>query len=63
MQSIIDSIVEWFTEILVTGIMGNLTNTFDSVNQQVGQIATEVGQTPSAFSPAIFNMIKRRSLR
>lgn len=61
MQSIIDSIVEWFTEILVTGIMGNLTNTFDSVNQQVGQIATEVGQTPSAFSPAIFNMIKTLS--
>ena len=61
MQSIIDSIVEWFKELLVTGIMGNLTNTFDSVNAQVGQIATEVGMTPSTFSPAIFNMIKNLS--
>ena len=61
MQSIIDSIVEWLMELLVTGIMGNLTNTFDSVNAQVGQIATEVGMTPSTFSPAIFNMIKNLS--
>ena len=41
--------------------MNNLTNTFDSVNNQVGQIATEVGQTPSNFSPAIFNMIRTLS--
>ena len=61
MQSIIDSIVEWLKELLVTGIMGNLTNTFDSVNAQVGQIATEVGMTPNTFSPAIFNMIKNLS--
>ena len=61
MQSIIDSIVEWLKKLLVTGIMGNLTNTFDSVNAQVGQIATEVGMTPSTFSPAIFNMIKNLS--
>lgn len=61
MQSIIDSIVEWLKELLVTGIMGNLTNTFDSVNAQVGQIATEVGMTPSTFSPAIFNMIRTLS--
>lgn len=61
MQSIIDSIVEWLKDLLVTGIMSNLTSTFDSVNAQVGQIATEVGMTPSAFSPAIFNMIKNLS--
>lgn len=61
MQSIIDSIVEWLKELLVTGIMGNLTNTFDSVNAQVGQIASEVGMTPSTFSPAIFNMIRTLS--
>lgn len=61
MQSIIDSIVEWLTDLLVTGIMSNLTSTFDSVNAQVGQIATEVGMTPSAFSPVIFNMIKNLS--
>ena len=57
MDSIIQAIVDWLKELLVTGIMGNLTNTFDSVNAQVGQFETEVGMTPSAFSPAIFNMI------
>ena len=61
MDSIIQAIVDWLKELLVTGIMGNLTNTFDSVNAQVGQIATEVGMTPSAFSPAIFNMIRNLS--
>ena len=61
MDSIIQAIVDWLKELLVTGIMGNLTNTFDSVNAQVGQIATEVGMTPSAYSPAIFNMIKNLS--
>ena len=61
MDSIIQAIVDWLKDLLVTGLMGNLTNTFDSVNAQVGQIATEVGMTPSAFSPAIFNMIKNLS--
>lgn len=61
MDSIIQAIVDWLKELLVSGIMGYLTNTFDSVNTQVGQIATEVGMTPSAFSLAIFNMIKNLS--
>lgn len=47
--------------LLVSGIMNNLTNTFSSVNNQVGQIATEVGQTPSNFLPAVFNMVRNLS--
>ena len=61
MDSILQSIEDWFRGLLVSGIMNNLTNTFDSVNNQVGQIATEVGRTPSNFSPAIFNMIRTLS--
>ena len=61
MGSILDAIEEWFRGLLVSGIMNNLTNTFNSVNNQVGQIATEVGRTPSNFSPAIFNMIRTLS--
>lgn len=61
MDSILQSIEDWFRELLVSGIMSNLTNTFDTVNNQVGQIATEVGQTPANFSPAIFNMIRTLS--
>lgn len=61
MDSIIQAIGEWLKELLVSGIMNNLTTTFDSVNYQVGQIASEVGMTPSGFSPAIFNMIQNLS--
>ena len=61
MDSILQSIEDWVRELLVSGIMSNLTNTFDTVNAQVGQIATEVGQTPANFSPAVYNMIRTLS--
>ncbi len=61
MQSIIDQITEWIKEMLVSGIMGNLTGMFDSVNQQVGQIAGDVGTTPASFSPAVFSLIRNIS--
>ena len=61
MDSILQSIEDWFRGLLVSGIMNNLTNTFNSVNDQVGQIASDVAQTPANFSPAIFNMIRNLS--
>jgi len=60
-DSIIEAIEEWLRGLLVSGIMSNLNNTFNSVNTQVGAIATEVGTTPANFSPAVFNMIKTLS--
>jgi hypothetical protein len=60
-DSIIESIEEWLRGLLVSGIMNNLNNTFNSVNTQVGAIATEVGTTPASFSPAVFNMIRNLS--
>jgi hypothetical protein len=57
-DSILEAIEEWFRGLLVSGIMANLTNTFTSLNNQVGEIASEVGRTPASFSPAVFNMIK-----
>ena len=61
MNNIIQQITDWLKGLLVLGIMNNLTNTFSSVNDQVGQIATEVGQTPSSFLPAVFNMVRNLS--
>ncbi len=61
MDSILQSIEDWFRGLLVSGIMDNLSNTFESVDNQVGQIATEVGQTPANFSPAVYNMIRTLS--
>ena len=41
--------------------MDNLTDTFASVNDQVGQIALDVGQTPDQFMPAVFSMVRTLS--
>lgn len=46
---------------LVSGIMGNLAGLFDGVNQQVGEIAGNVGMTPAQFSPGIFSLIRNIS--
>ena len=46
---------------LVGAIMGNLSGMFESVNNQVGEIATSVGMTPANFSPGVFAMIRNIS--
>ena len=46
---------------LVGGIMSNLSGMFDSVNQQVADIATQVGQTPQGWNGSIFSMIQNLS--
>jgi len=61
LDSIIQQITDWLKGVLVSGIMNNLTNTFASVNDQVGQIATDVAQTPSGYMPSIFNMVRNLS--
>lgn len=61
MFNILDQITDWLKEMLIGGIMNNLSNTFDSVNTQVGQFATEVGTTPANFSPGVFNLIRNLS--
>lgn len=61
MESIIQQLTDWLKGVLVSGIMDNLTNTFSSVNDQVGQIAVDVGRTPSSFLPAVFNMVRNLS--
>lgn len=61
MESILEKITDWLREMLVNGIMGNLSGMFDSVNQQVGEIAAEVGTTPANFSPGVFSLIRNVS--
>lgn len=61
MQSIIDSITQWLKEMLVGGITENLSGMFDNVNQKVGEIAGEVGMTPSAWNGGVFTMIQSLS--
>lgn len=61
MQSILEQITDWLKSMIISGIMGNLSGMFDSVNQQVGQSAGDVGTTPANFSPAVFSMIRNIS--
>lgn len=61
MQSIIDSITEWLKELLISGITSNLSGMFDTVNSKVGEIAGEVGKTPSAWNGGVFSMIQNLS--
>ena len=61
MDFLLDALTNWLKEMLVGGIMGNLTGMFDSVNQQVADIATQVGQTPQGWNGSIFSMIQNLS--
>ena len=56
-----ESIQEWLKEILVGGIKSNLSGMFDTVNQKVGEISTQVGQTPQGWNGGIFSMIQNLS--
>ena len=61
MDTIWESITDWLKEILVSGVIANLTGMFDSTNDQIGQIVGEVGLTPQAWNSGIFNMIQNLS--
>ena len=61
MESILDKITEWLKTMLVEGIITNLSGMFDNVNQQVGEIAGQVGLTPAAWNAGVFSMIRSLS--
>lgn len=61
MDFIWNSISDWLKEVLISGILSNLSGVFDSTNQQVGNIANQVGMTPQAWNSGIFNMIQSLS--
>ena len=61
MDFLLDALTNWLKEMLVGGIMGNLTGMFDSVNQQVADISVQVGQTPQGWNGSIFSMIQNLS--
>ena len=61
MDSIFQQITEWLKEVSISAIMGTLSGMFESVNTQVGEIATSVGMTPANFSPEVFAMVRNVS--
>lgn len=61
MEGILDKINEWLKVLLIDGITGNLSGMFDTVNTKVGEIAGEVGMTPSAWNGGVFSLIRNLS--
>ena len=58
MDAILQQIADWLKEMLVDGIMNNLSGMFDAVNRQVEDVATQVGTTPANFSPGVFGLVR-----
>ena len=60
-----DFLTDWITEfiknLLIDGIMSNLSGVFDNVNNQVGEIAAQVGTPPTAWNPGVFALIRSLS--
>ena len=56
-----DWITNWLKELLIGGIMDNLSGLFDTVNARVGEIAVQVGTTPAAWNAGVFSMIRNLS--
>ncbi|MFI3205971.1 MAG: CD0415/CD1112 family protein [Clostridia bacterium] len=61
MDWIIDSINEWIKDMLVSGIMGNVEGMFDSINNEVSNVANQVGMTPMQWNNGVFSMIQNIS--
>ena len=61
MDFIRDSITDWLKEMLISGIVSNLSGMFDSTNEQVGSIIGQVGMTPQGWNGGIFTMIQNLS--
>lgn len=61
MDVIKKAIVDWLREILIGGIISNLSGMFDSVNEKVGEAIVEVGKSPAAWNSSIFNMVQNLS--
>ena len=56
-----DWITNWLKELLIGGIMDNLSGLFDTVNARVGEIAVQVGTAPAQWNAGVFSLIRRLS--
>ena len=54
-------ITDWIRQFLIDGIMASFERIFDSVNEQVADIAVQVGQTPAGWNAGVFAMIQNLS--
>ena len=61
MDSLLEKIGEWIRQGLIDAIRESFSGMFDSINQQVGDVAVQVGTAPGAWNPGVFSMIRSLS--
>ena len=61
MDFLSDWLTGWLKELLIEGIMGNLSGLFDTVNTRVGEISVQVGTSPAAWNAGVFSLIRQLS--
>jgi len=61
MNFVWNKLTDWLKELLASGVMSNLSGLFDSVNDQVADIAGQVGTTPAAWNGSVFGMVRNLS--
>ena len=61
MGSLFEWITDWIKEGLIDAITGQYTSIFNSVNNQVADVANQVGQTPQGWNDGVFSMIQNLS--
>jgi len=61
MSDILQQLTDWLKGLLISGIMNNLSGAFDAVNQQVGQVAVNVGKTPAQYLPGVYSLVRNLS--
>lgn len=61
MDFLSDWLTGWLKELLIEGIMGNLTGLFDAVNTRIGEISVQVGTSPANWNAGVFSLIRQLS--
>jgi hypothetical protein len=61
LESLLEQLTEYLKGILVSGIMDNLTSTFNNLNSKLGEVTSNLAQSPADFQPSVFNLIKTLS--
>ena len=61
MSWLVDSISEWLKQLFIDAIMASFSTMFGEVNNQVQDIAVQVGTTPAGWNAGVFAMIRTLS--
>ena len=61
MDWLTSGIEDWIRQFLIDGIMASFASIFGYVNDQVADIAVQVGQTPEGWNSGVFAMVRNLS--